>query len=59
MKEDFREWREHKKKTRSKMIGCPWADYQHKTWAGEVCMRCNRMVDENGDPVFEKVQEEE
>lgn len=47
---DFcREQRIRKQKTKQQMVYCPWANYEHKTWPGEVCMRCNKKVDKNGD----------
>ena len=51
---DFcREQRNRKNEAKRKMVDCPWANYRHKTWPGETCMRCNEKVDSNGDKVYE------
>lgn len=55
MKEDFKEWRDQKKKAKKKMVDCPWATFSHKTWPGEVCMRCNKPVDNEGNPDYKKL----
>lgn len=53
LKIDFKEWRDHKKKVKRKMVDCPWSNYSHKTWPDELCMRCNKKVDVNGNMVIE------
>ena len=53
LREVFSDWNKRKKKSRQKMVDCPWANFSHKTWPDEVCMRCNKKVDKNGNPIRE------
>ena len=47
---DFcREQRQRKQKAFEKRVDCPWSNYTHKTWPGEICLRCQKKVDKNGN----------
>ncbi len=55
-KEYCHEQRDRNKNSRARMVECPWANFQHKTWPGEICMRCNKPVDMNGFPVHGEIE---
>lgn len=53
LRDDFKEWNNRKKEAKAKMVDCPWANFTHKTWPDEICMRCNKKVDSLGNRIIE------
>lgn len=54
LKNSFKEWNDHKKKAKQKMVDCPWGNFSHKTWPDENCIRCGKPVDKDGNPIHPK-----